>query len=145
MSDTVEIVKFATLKKHSYPRWVALFGVFILFLAVCIIPLFLWYELPRHRELYSRIKVAEKYFYMQDYQIAIALYEDIVNQYPDFTDGQMQIAKAYFALSVDDELSYIKGFLSLPKKDYKKSELWDLAKLLPQQYQEHFMSQFKRA
>lgn len=107
--------------------------------------MFLWYELPHHQELCHRITIAKRYFYTQNYKTAIELYEDIVKQYPNFTEGKMQIVRSYFALSVDDEVSYIKGLLSLPEKSYKDSELVSLAKFLPDHHFKHFMSQFERA
>ncbi len=120
-------------------------GTFTLFMVFYLVPHFLVYELPYHRNLSARIALAERYFSKKGYLEAISLYADIIDEHTHYKQGRIRLAQAYFALSHFDKKCYILGLYYLTKETYKDSEIASIQAFLPERYREHFKAQFKRS
>ena len=134
---------YILVEKHYYPAWVKFLGIFTLILFIFGITRFLWVDLPLHREISSKFKIAENIFVDQKYWNALLAYQDVINLCPKYKEAKIRMAQACFALSADNESLYYLGLKYLSDENYKDSEIKKIKKFLPEQYKKDFKSQFK--
>lgn len=136
--------QFQVLEKHTYPVWIRFFCFSTLLIFLYAIPQFLIKELACHRELSEKIFIAKNNFNRQNYEKAIELYSKILDKYPSYQLGRIQLAKAYFALSSKNAKFYYTGIRHLPDKSYTKREIAKIIEFLPLEYRDDFKSLFKK-
>jgi len=151
-SEEVSIQESVPLQPHHYPLWIKMFGCFAIaiFLYTCI--RFIWIELPYHRMAHEVLIKARFAFNNHQYAESARLYQSLVEQYPNFKQGKIAIAKSYFALCEQDlsfdgdsmnvDYYYILGMNALGEEKYTKKEQRKLQDFLPQSYHENFESSF---
>jgi|GEM_PF-3475987 len=143
-----ESQEFVPLPKHVYPLWVRGFGLFTLVAFMGTLVNFVYNDLPVHREVRGQIIAANSAFYRGDYSGAIDLYGQLINTYPTFKEGKMNMAKSYFALSADsfDGLHYFyAGINVLAGERYSVAEQRELKRYLSVHFCRIFDSQLTTA
>lgn len=136
-------VLYPSIPKHSYPSWVKFFffAITVLFSFVSIE--FIFAELPTHLILSKEVLHAQKTFEKGEYGQAIRLYEKLFEKYPQYKEANMYIAKAYMALSKEDEAYFFQGLFHLNGGTYKQSEINEILVYVPKNFKETFKSLFR--
>ena len=132
------------LPKYSYPIFMKLFLLSLPLLFVGTVPTFIWYDLPRHKTIHARIAQARDAFVNGDYYEAAILYEKLLQIYPNFKEGRIELIKSCFALSYqeDDARFYQTGLSYLGGESYERWEIYALQEYAPQRYKNDFEQRF---
>lgn len=134
---------YQILEKHTYPKWIRILFVGILFIFLSVVPSFIINDLPYHFVLGQKISEADECFHNQNYVKALKLYSEILEKHSDFTKGRIQSVKCCFALTCFDPNYFKKGIDLLSNEKYSEREAIDISEYLPERYREYFISLFE--
>lgn len=130
------------LKKHTYPLWIKILGLFVIWTFLFLMMIFLRFDLQLHRQVSREISTADKLFSDKKYRESFVLYQEILDKHLRFMEGKNKLACICFALTAEDSSYYLQGLRYLSHRKYGTYELEEIKSFLPQEYRKDFESRF---
>ncbi len=133
-----------TLPRYTYPLCIKLFLLSLPILFFSVISSFIQHDFPKHKALYTRITQARNAFDSGDYYDAAICYKELLEEYPNFKEGRIELIKSCFVLSdrKKDDYFYELGLYYIGEENYELWEIFAMQEYAPECYKAHFEGRF---
>jgi len=143
-------VSFSPLVPHYYPSWLKCVGFLVGFVWLWIVPRFVLYEVPQHKNFYHDFQRAETAFKAADFKQALHGYTELLIQRPESRRVRMRLAEIFFMFDkycedVGEYSSYRAAIYYLGNNAYTEEELRELEAYLDESRVESFRAYMKGA